>query len=109
MNYSLIEKTKNFVLDTFRSGQPINRRDFWEPAAVILVAYVVLAFLANVLGSLGWIASIAMFALAVVLISGCVRRFRDAGFSPWLVLLWLIPGVGALVVLIMAALPTKSN
>jgi uncharacterized membrane protein YhaH (DUF805 family) len=35
------------------------------------------------------------------------RRLRDGGFTPWLLLLYLIPGLGALIVLILCLLPSK--
>ena len=36
------------------------------------------------------------------------RRLRDGGFTPWLLLLGLIPGIGGLILLILYVLPSKN-
>lgn len=46
------------------------------------------------LGSLGSIGALVSIALVLPRLSVLVRRFRDAGFSPWLLLLELLPVAG---------------
>ena len=50
-----------------------------------------------------------IFSLVVLLpsLGILVRRLRDAGFSPWLALLLLVPVVGWIVVVILACFPSK--
>ena len=51
--------------------------------------------------------SIVGLGLVVPGLAISVRRLRDAGLSPWLLLVSLIPGLGALALLVMFCLPTK--
>lgn len=51
--------------------------------------------------------SIVGLGLLVPGIAISVRRLRDAGLSPWLMLVVLVPGLGALALLVMFCLPTK--
>lgn len=53
------------------------------------------------------IMSLVSLALIIPGLAISVRRLRDAGFSPWFMLLSLIPGVGALALLVMFCLPSK--
>lgn len=54
------------------------------------------------------LAGLISLALLLPSLGIAVRRLRDAGFSPWLILLALIP-VGNLIVLILLCLPSKSQ
>ena len=50
-----------------------------------------------------------IFSLIILLpsLGLLVRRLRDAGFSPWWALLLIIPGIGTIILLIMACFPSK--
>lgn len=54
------------------------------------------------------IASLVGLGLTVPGLAICCRRLKDAGFSPLFLLLSLVPGLGAIALLIMFALPSKS-
>lgn len=51
-----------------------------------------------------------LYGLAIIIpsIAICCRRLRDAGYSPWWVLLNLT-AVGSIVVIIFNCMPTKNN
>lgn len=60
---------------------------------------------------LGLISSTVSFIFSLVVLLPSlgilVRRLRDAGFSPWLALLLIIPVVGWIAVVILACFPSK--
>ena len=89
--------TKHF----FDFGGKEGRKVFW---LFILNCFIV-SFI------LGLISSVVsyIFSLIVLLpsLGILVRRLRDAGFSPWLALLLIIPVVGLIAVLILACFPSK--
>ncbi len=76
-----------------------SRQEYWLFFAVNFVVGLVLGIIPIV---------DMIYALAVLLpgLAVAARRLRDAGFSPWWLLL-LLTGIGLLVVLIMCALPGK--
>ena len=93
-----------------------SRKEFWLCYVAMLVASigltgVVLLLMAVAGVSGGLIAtvlcSIVGRGLLVPGIAISVRRLRDAGLSPWLMLVVLVPGLGALALLVMFCLPTK--
>ena len=93
-----------------------SRKQFWLSYVAMLVASIgltglVLLMMAVAGVSGGLIAtvlcSIVGLGLLVPGIAISVRRLRDAGLSPWLMLVVLVPGLGALALLVMFCLPTK--
>lgn len=46
---------------------------------------------------------------AILLFLNSIRRLRDAGFSPWLMLLILVHGLGEIALLILFCFPTKKK
>jgi len=99
-----------------RSG----RKEFWLfqllPAAIMLAAFVISSSTTNLWGDLSGIgiaaivlAILALLALAVPQLALQARRFHDQDKSGWLVLINLVPYVGAIVVFVMMALPGTSG
>ena len=108
-----IDPVKNHYIDF---GGKATRTQYWafwgfsilvSFAAGILVG--ILGQIANFLGTLGIVAC-ALFGLALLLPSLAIaaRRLRDGGFSPWLLLVGLIPGFGGVILLILLLLPSKN-
>ena len=94
------------------------RSDFWLAAAanaIVIIAVLALgALLVGLWGdsaTVGPIAFLVIYSLAAIVpnISIQVRRLRDAGFSPWLLLLSLIPYLGGIILFIMYLQPSKST
>ena len=93
-----------------------SRKEFWLSYVAMLVASIgltgfvlLLMAVAGVSGGLiaTVLCSIVGLGLLVPGIAIGVRRLRDAGLSPWFMLVVLVPGLGALALLVMFCLPTK--
>ena len=84
----------------FDFGGKEGRKVFW--------LYVLNCFIVSLILSFIWGPLVTIFALAVLFpgLGILVRRLRDAGFSPWWMLLLLI-GIGGIILLIMACFPSK--
>ena len=93
-----------------------SRKEFWLCYVAMLVASIGLTGLVLLLMAVAGVSggliatvlcSIVGLGLLVPGIAISVRRLRDAGLSPWLMLVVLVPGLGALALLVMFCLPTK--
>lgn len=86
------------------------RKSFWLSYLALCIVSWGVAGLCMLIAAVGGSAGVtvgiilySIYALATVvpgLALGC-RRLRDAGKSPWLLLLGLVPGIGAIILLIM--------
>ena len=93
-----------------------SRKDFWLCYVAMIVASIGLTGLVLLLMAVAGVSggliatilcSIVGLGMVVPGLAISVRRLRDAGLSPWLLLVSLVPGLGALALLIMYCLPTK--
>ena len=93
-----------------------SRKEFWLCYVAMIVASVGLTGLVLLLMAVAGVSggliatilcSIVGLGLVVPGLAISVRRLRDAGLSPWLLLVSLVPGLGALALLVMYCLPTK--
>jgi len=77
------------------------RKKFW---LTVLVNFIISAVIGAVLPAVSGI-----FGLAILIPSLAmgVRRLRDGGFTPWLILLALIPFLGWLALLVLYCMPSK--
>ncbi len=100
-----VDPIKNHYLDF--AGKA-NRKQFW---LFVLFNFLVFLVLSIVLGFLGKTGDVIYFVcqLAVLLpsLGIAARRLRDGGFSPWLLLIGLIPVLGWIVLLVLYLLPSK--
>lgn len=112
---------QNYLVDCFLrpyadfSGVT-SRKEFWLCYVAMIVASIGLTGLVLLLMAVAGVSggliatilcSIVGLGLVVPGLAISVRRLRDAGLSPWLLLVSLIPGLGALALLVMFCLPTK--
>ena len=82
----------------------LGRGAFWRFVAVNFVVYVVLAILGQTFGVLFWLAYIVWWlGLIVPSIAATVRRLHDTNKTGWLVLIALIPIVGAIILIVFCA------
>lgn len=72
--------------------------------ALPLIADISLFFLVA-----GSIMSLYYVVVALPMISLTVRRLRDAGYSPWFLLLTLLLGIGTIAIIIFLCSPSKNN
>ncbi|MBR3655210.1 MAG: DUF805 domain-containing protein [Elusimicrobia bacterium] len=101
MNY-----VKTYFLDIitkhfFDFGGKEGRKVFW---LFVLNCFIVNLILSAILLTLAYI-----FSLVILLpfLGILVRRLRDAGFTPWLALLLIIPGIGGIILAVLACFPSK--
>ena len=80
-----------------------SRPEFWWFFLFLLIGGLVCTVISSLLSTL--------FSLATLVpsLAAGARRLQDAGLSPWLLLLLLVPALGFLVLLVMWALPPKSS
>ena len=114
----MLKSYKAFWLKSFDFKGKTNRQQFWLVSALNVIIILILASIAVALGMLYGNSAITIpvalafvyaFATIVPSISIQVRRLRDAGLSPWLIVCSLIPYVGGLILFVMALLPSKRS
>ena len=101
MNY-----VKTYFLDIitkhfFDFGGKETRKVYW--------LFVLNCFIVGLILNVIWGTLATIFSLIVLLpsLGILVRRLRDAGFNPWWVLLLILPGIGGIILLVMACFPSK--
>ena len=95
------------------------RKQFWLFTLFDFIVWCLLGFVFSFFGQIGNILYfVCVVALLIPFMSIGCRRLRDAGFSPWWILLGVLPlvlaflfgwllGIGSLVLLIMCLFPSK--
>lgn len=92
-----------------------DRQEFWMYTLCVFVLFFALGILTGILGiiKLGFLGSLLMAVCSLGLICPNIaitlRRLRDAGFNPWLILISLVPFVGGIALLVLLCLPSKNN
>ena len=102
-----MDEFQNAVKTCFAKYADFNGRaarpEFWWFFAFQLAVYVVTGLVH------GLIEVVAMLALLLPALAVAARRLHDLGKSGWFLLLGLIPVVGGLVLLFLAAQPGEAN
>lgn len=100
-----VDPIKNHYLDF--AGKA-NRKQFWLFVLFNFLVFLVLSIVLNFLGKTGdVIYFICQLAVLLPSLGIAARRLRDGGFSPWLLLIGLIPVLGWIVLLVLYLLPSK--
>jgi len=88
------------------------RKQFWLFTLFLFVAMMIIGIIFGIAGvsesaanNISLILQIALFLPSLAI---AARRLRDGGFSPWLLLLGLIPILGWLVLLVFYCWPSKN-
>ena len=89
--------TKHFFDFSGKEG----RKVYW---LFVLNCFIVSFILGLISSTISYIFSLIILLPSLGIL---VRRLRDAGFSPWWALLLLVPGIGGIILLIMACFPSK--
>lgn len=83
------------------------RKEYWMFELIYILFFVVI-WIAETLAGLPAIFTTAFWLLTIIpALAFELRRFRDAGFNPWWVLLYLIPILGWVIVIIMHCQKSK--
>ena len=107
MNKYFIDVIKNHYIDF--SGRA-TRTQFWLFVLINFIVSLVLGIICgmflkqNTASMVTWIYWLALLLPALGI---AARRLRDAGFTPWLLLLLLVPGIGWLILLVLHLMPSK--
>ena len=113
---AMIESYRSFWVKSFAFGGNTKRSEFWLAYAGNAIVVVFLLVLGFLLGSLLGdsdnvtpVALIVIYSVAAIVpnVSIQVRRLRDAGFNPWLLLVSVVPYVGGIALFIMYLQPSK--
>lgn len=90
-------------------GGRATRTQYWLYVLFYFIVAIVLSVLCHFLGRVGS-AITNLYGLALLLpsLGIAARRLRDGGFSPWLLLLLLLPFIGWLILLVLYLLPSKN-
>lgn len=108
---SFNDAVKGFWINTFNFKGKASRSEYWWGLLFLsLVGFflaVVFSAFGNNQGAYDFATSLWALAVIVPLTSLSIRRLRDGGYSPFLVLLGLIPIFGSLALLALALTPSK--
>ncbi len=100
-----VDPIKNHYLDF--AGKA-NRKQFWLFVLFNFLVFLVLSIVLNFLGKTGdVIYFVCQLAVLLPSLGIAARRLRDGGFSPWLLLIGLIPVLGWIILLVLYLLPSK--
>lgn len=95
-----------------------SRRTFWLTVLAYFVLQLGVIGIAEIIlaagGAAGTIISDCLlvvfgFGMLIPGLAICCRRLRDAGLNPWLLLVSLIPVVGAIILLVLLCRPSERN
>ncbi len=105
-NAYFVDPIKNHYVDF--AGKA-TRTQFWLFVLWSFIVFFVLGFVLSFFGKAGDVVSL-LCQLAVLLPSLAIaaRRLRDGGFTPWLLLIGLVPFIGWLVLFVLYLLPSKN-
>ena len=89
-------------------GGRATRKQFWMFVLFNLIISIVLGIVLGFLGKTGTIlANVYQLAILLPSLAIAARRLRDGGFTPWLLLLGLLPIIGWIILLVLYLLPSK--
>ena len=89
-------------------GGRATRKQFWLFVLFNIIVGFVLGFVFAFLGKTGTVlANLYQLALFLPSLAIAARRLRDGGFTPWLLLLLLLPIIGWIILLVLYLLPSK--
>ncbi|MDC9581345.1 DUF805 domain-containing protein [Xenorhabdus sp. PR6a] len=109
--YRYLNALKNYTC--FRGRAP--RKEFWYFVLFQILAVLIISFLerrfavANPEVYMGWFSAIYLLLTFLPALAVNARRLHDINYSAWWLLLHLIPFVGTVILLILAALKGQAG
>lgn len=93
---------------SFDGSGKITVAEFWKFMGVHILIICIAGIVDSLVGAplpagqfIGAIGGIYILLTLPAVICATIRRLRDAAYSPWWVLLMLIPGIGSFIVMLM--------
>ncbi len=81
------------------------RKQYW----MFVLFYFIITFVLGFFGKTGaMLSNIFWLALLLPSLGIGARRLRDGGFTPWLLLLLLVPVIGWIALIVLYCLPSKN-
>lgn len=102
----MVNLIKTFFSKYFDFSGRTSRKDFWLTWLLLFLLTIVIGVITAVVPVIGIVTWIWSLIILIPSLAMGARRLRDAGFSPWLLLLLLI-GIGALILIILWLFPKK--
>lgn len=102
----MVNLIKTFFSKYFDFSGRTSRKDFWLTWLLLFLLTIVIGVITAVVPVIGIVTWIWSLIILIPSLAMGARRLRDAGFSPWLLLLLLI-GIGALILIILWIFPKK--
>jgi uncharacterized membrane protein YhaH (DUF805 family) len=95
-----IEAWKKYAVFVGRAA----RQEYWYFVLFHALVYILLSIIAGILGKVG-ASLLSLYTVAVFLpgLAATIRRLHDTNRSGWWILITLVPGVGAIVLLVFLA------
>lgn len=106
MNITFIEAVKLFYRNYANFDGRATRAEYWYPMLYIVIVYIILLCLGKV-GAILY--GIFALANAIPSIAVGIRRMHDIGKSGWWILINLVPIIGGIWFIVLAATPTKET
>ncbi|KRK79107.1 DUF805 domain-containing protein [Companilactobacillus nodensis] len=118
---NLINSTKLYFQDMFVGAKRMSRADFWWGLLGMTIVAVVL------IGLFGWLVTVmsindfywsAVWSIAMVMTLGyylisiwnaVIRRLHDRNLRGWWMLSIVLPGIGELIMIVLACLPQRDE
>ena len=102
----MVNLIKTFFSKYFDFSGRTSRKDFWLTWLCLFLLTIVIGVITAVVPVIGIVTWIWSLIILIPSLAMGARRLRDAGFSPWWLLLLLI-GIGALILIILWIFPKK--
>jgi len=84
------------------------RTQYWMFELIYVMTFIILMIVESLIRLPMVLTGILWLATIIPALAFEFRRFRDAGFSPWWILLYFIPVLGWIAIIIMHCQPSKN-
>jgi uncharacterized membrane protein YhaH (DUF805 family) len=106
----IINYSKRAVLENYANFEGRDTRpQYWWFVLGMFIFYIVLNVLSSIVVVLGFLVLVLALGLLVPSIAATTRRLHDTGRSGWWQLISLVPIVGAIILIVLCALPGQAQ
>lgn len=102
----MVSLLKTFFSKYFDFSGRTSRKDFWLTILWLFLIGIVIGVITAILPIIAFVTWIWSLIILIPSLAMGARRLRDAGFSPWWLLL-LLTGIGGIILIILWIFPKK--